>query len=170
MITWPRHEVLRLCQSYGALLPEIEGIKPAQLLAALAMNESSLGLDCGPRHESSWDVGGKYASDPQQAKNLSLYPYAAACSYGPLQIMFYNVPGYAPNELNTNLPLVMRASISYLSRQIRRFAATTVEEIGQIWNHGSPVKPPAKPSPGVQLYCRDLIEHYTAAEGWLESC
>jgi hypothetical protein len=82
--------------------------------------------------------------------------------------MFYNVPGYTPTELNTDLSVVMRASIGYLSRQIQRFQPTTLEQIGQIWNHGSIVKPPNVPSPGVELYCRDLSGNYVAAEGWLE--
>ena len=169
MVIWPREAVLMQCKNYAPLVPLMEGIEPARLLAALAMNESSLGANSGPRHEPAWDVGGKYASDPEQAKLLSLYPYFAACSFGPWQIMFYNCSGYTPTELNTDLSLVTRATISYLSRQIQRWKPSTIQAIGEIWNHGSPVRPPAVASPGVQLYCKDLAGNYIAAETWLET-
>jgi hypothetical protein len=167
MVTWPRSAVLMSCKNYAPLLPPIDGLDPARLLAALAMNESSLGDDCGPRYEAAWDIGGEYASNPVQAKNLELFPYAAACSYGPWQLMFYNAPGYTPTELNGDLSLVTRATIGYLVRQIQRWKITTVQGIGELWNHGSPVIPPATPSVGVQMYCRDLAGNYIAAEMWL---
>lgn len=168
VVTWPRAEVLDLCKQYGSLLPPIPGIDPAQLLAALAMNESSLGLNCGPRHEDEWDVGGRYSYNPQQAENLRQFPYLAACSMGPWQLMFYNAPGYTPTELNNDLSLVTRATIGYMSRQIQHWNVTTVEEMGQIWNHGSPIRPPAVVPVGVQIYCKDLQGNYVAAEGWLQ--
>lgn len=166
MVSWPRDQVLGTCKTYSALLPEIAGIDPAMVLAALAMNESSLGLNCGPHHDPAWDIGGEYASNPEQAKLLEEYPYLAACSFGPLQIEYYNAAGWGtPTELNAELSLVMRASIAYLGREITRWKPTTLQTIGQIWNHGSPT---VNPSQGVKNYCNDLAGNYVAAEGWLE--
>lgn len=167
MTSWPRDQVLALCHVYAPLLPEIDGIDPARLLAALAMNESTIGLNCGPRHEPAWDIGGLYASNPQQARNLELYPYQASCSFGPWQIMFYNAPGYTPEELNTDLSLVTRATIGYMSKQIRRWNLGTVQAVGEMWNWGHPEQPLEEVPVGVQLYCKDLEGNYLAAETWL---
>jgi hypothetical protein len=169
-ISWPREAVLQACRTYGPLLPPIIGLDPVRMLAALAMNESSLGADCTPRHEPDWDIGGIYASNPEQAKLLEEFPYMAACSMGPWQIMYYNAAGWGtPTDLNTDLSLVTRASLSYLTKQIKRWNIKTLDGIGQVWNHGSPVIPPAVPSAGVQMYCKDLAGNYVAAEGWLET-
>lgn len=161
--------MLGACKNYAPLLPEMAGVDPVRLLAALAMNESTVGMNCGPKHEDTWDVGGRYASDPVQAKNLEMFPYTAAMSYGPWQIMFYNAPGYTPTELNTQLLLVTRATIAYLSKQIQRWKITTVQQIGEMWNWGHPSKPGefSKDPAGVQLYCQELSGNYIAAEGWL---
>lgn len=165
---WPRTDVLTSCNNYALLLPAMDDVDPARLLAALAMNESSLGANCGPRHEPAWDVGGAYGSDPQQAKLLSLYPYAAACSYGPWQIMYYNAAGYTPSELNSDLSMVTRATIGYLSRQIAHWKITTVQAVGEMWNWGHPHRPGEVADPvGVQVYCHDLAGNYIAAEEWL---
>jgi hypothetical protein len=168
-ISWPRAQVLQACQTYAPLLPPIDGIDPARLLAALAMNESSLGLNCGPEHEAEWDIGGEYASNPEQAKLLQDYPYLAACSFGPLQIMYFNAAGWGtPTDLNTDLSLVMRASIAYLGKQIKRWNLKTIQGIGQAWNWGHPALLGESVPQGVQDYCRDLAGNYVAAEGWLE--
>lgn len=167
-VTWPRSAVLQACKGYSALLPPIDSVDPARLLAALAMNESSLGDDCGPRLEPAWDVGGEYASNPQQAANLAQFGQAAAKSYGPWQLMFYNAPGYTPTELNTDLSLVTRATIGYLYKQIKRWNITTVQAVGELWNWGHPDQPGVVDPTGVQIYCRDLAENYIAAETWLE--
>jgi hypothetical protein len=169
MITWPRLDVLKSCKTNAVLLPVIENLDPARLLAALAMNESSLGINCGPRHEPAWDVGGTYGSDPEQAKLLALWPYQAACSYGPWQVMYYNVAGYTPTELNTDLAMVTRATIGYLSRQIAHWKVTTVQEIGEMWNWGHPnIAHVVKDPTGVEIYCHNLAGNYIAAQGWLE--
>lgn len=169
MTTWPRDAVLQSCKNYGPMLPTMEGVDPARLLAAIAMNESSLGANSGPRHEDAWDVGGEYARNPMQARNLQLYPWWAATSLGPWQLMFYNAPGYTPNELNTDLSVVTRATIGYMSRQIQRWNIKTVQAIGEMWNWGHPDRPLEVIPVGVQIYCRDLAGNYVAAEQWLET-
>lgn len=168
-ISWPRSAVLTSCKSYAPLLPPIDGIDPARMLAAMAMNESSLGANCGPHYDPIWDVDGLYGKDPEQAKLLAEYPHLAACSYGPWQIEYYNAAGWGtPTELNTDLSLVTRASIAYLGREIQRWKIANLLVIGQVWNHGSPIIPPKVPSAGVEKYCKDLAGNYIAAEGWLE--
>ena len=162
-VTWPRVAVLLACQEYAPLIIPIAGIDPAWLLVAIAKNESSLGDDCGPRHESAWDVGGTYAADPVQAGLLRLYGSAAACSYGPWQIMLYNAPGYTPDELNAQLPMVARATIAFLNKQIARWSLASIEAIGQVWNGGHP----GVSSPGVAAYCKELQKNYESASGWL---
>ena len=166
MVSWPRSEVLHACQSYGPLVTPIEGIDSVLLLAAIAANESTVGVDCGPRFEPGWYWGGPYANNHQQAALLAQYGKAAASSYGPLQIMFYNAPGCTPEELNTNLSLVVRVSIEYLNKQIGEFSPKTVMDVGECWNGGHIVRPPAQPSAKVQQYCKDLEANYIAAATW----
>jgi hypothetical protein len=163
-VTWPRGDVLAACKTYAPIVTAVVGIDSAQLLAAISANESSVGADCGPRLEPAWDTGGKYAEDPDQASLLSQFGQAAARSYGPFQIMFYNAPGYTPDELNTDLKMVTMASIYFLNKQIRVFQPKTIYAIGQIWNGGHP----GANSPGVVLYCKELQDNYDAAAGWLE--
>jgi hypothetical protein len=167
-ISWPKQSVVAACVTYAPLVTEIEGIDSRHLLLAMAQKESSMGYDCTPRHEPAWDANGRYASDPQQALLLEQYGRDAACSYGPLQVMFYNAPGYTPHELNTDLSIAMRAAIAYLNKQIRHFSPKTVGEVGQVWNHGSIVRLPNHPSLQVQLYCTKLEVNYHDAPAWLE--
>ena len=166
MISWPRESVLQACRQYAPLLPDMGDVDGARLLAAIAMKESSLGADCDPRHEPSWDIGGEYASNPQQAKNLQLYPYAAACSYTPLQIMFYNCPGCTPDELNTDLALGIRVSVYYMSRQINRWKIDSVRGVSEMWNWGHPERPFEVVPLEVLDYCNDVAGYYLAAEAW----
>ena len=168
-MNYTRAQVLQACVDYGPLVTPIVGIDSAQLLAALAENESSMGANCGPRLEPAWDFGGVYAKDQQQQTLLEEYGQAAACSYGPLQVMFYNASGYTPTELNTDLTLAIRASIAYMNTLIREWHPQTVADVGEMWNSGSLVNS-AKgevPAPGVVLYCQELVENYQKAAGWL---
>lgn len=166
MVAWPRSDVLMQCRALAQLAP-VGVLNSVWVLAALAENESTLGANCGPRHEPAWDVGGEYASEPIQAQLLEKYPYDAACSYGPLQIMFYNCSGYTPTELNTDLPLVMAASIGYLSRQVKRWNITSLQGVGEMWNWGHPDRPLEKIPLGVQNYCKKLAGNYLLAAQWL---
>jgi hypothetical protein len=150
----------------------------AQILAALAKNESSLGEECGPRYEPSWDVNGFDGRNPQQAQLLArcgiilagdgTFRAAAACSYGPFQIMYYNASGYSPQELNTDLNAVSRASIAYLNQQIATWKPTSVAAIGWMWNGGDldPARIANLPL-GVQNYGKQLVSNYIAAATWL---
>src|ERR1700722_3771531 len=150
-VTWPREAVLQACKTYAPIVSIIDGLDSAQLLAAIAANESSVGENCGPRYEAEWDVGGKYASNQQQATLLSQYGSDAARSYGPWQVMFYNAPGYTPAELNTDLKMATMASVTFLNKQIRMMRPQSIIHVGQIWNGGHI----GADSPGVMLYCKE---------------
>jgi hypothetical protein len=159
-ITWNRRDVLLACKTYAPLVTPIEGIDSAQLLAAMAEKESTMGFDCEPRYEQRYDEGGEYATSPTQQSLLRLYGRQAAMSYGPWQIMLVNATGYSPDELNTNLQACARATITFLNKQIAHFQPTTVANIGQIWNGGHIFA-------DVPEYVALLEQYYAAAVQWL---
>lgn len=162
MITFPKEEVISLCLKYGPLLRVPDALKGSQLMAAIASNESSLGANCGPRHEPAYDVGGAYAGNPTQAALLREYGSAAACSYGPWQVMFINCPGYSPQELETCVDDCARAFVAYFnSYVIKTRNAQTLDEIGQVYNAGHISENPAL---GVVRYVSDLTRAYASLE------
>lgn len=134
------------------------GVDGAQLLWALAGVESSFGQNTKPRHEPAYDVGGRYDNAVMQPL-LERWGSAAACSYGPLQIMLVNAPGYVPADFD-DLPTAMRASLSFLNRQLRSRKPQTLAEIGQVWNSG---RIASQPSAAVQDYIRKLTASYAVA-------
>lgn len=134
------------------LPPSIDG---KSLLWALSLNESEGGEDCGPRHEPAYDVGGDYAD----VELLEQFGSAAACSYGPLQIMLPNASeGAKPSDFD-DLDTAMEYSVDFLNKELQRFKPLTLTTIGQIWNHGSPT---SAMSPGVTAYVNDLTRNYDA--------
>ena len=139
----------------GPLPPSIDG---GTLLWALAGNESSHGVNCGPRHEPAFDVGGTfYADSPEQQALIAKFPYQAACSFGPLQIMFCNAPeGATPADFD-DLTTAMQYSVAFLNKQLARWKPLTLTTLGQIWNSGEPRR---TPSPGVVAYCNALTKGY----------
>lgn len=166
-VSWPREDVLAACRAYGPLVTPIEGIDTCRLLAAMAYKESSLGDNCTPKYEPRYDVGGKYASNPEQAAILARYGKLAAYSYGPLQVMLVNTGGCSPMDMNTDLGVAMRSSLRFLNHQIAHFQPTTVEQIGMIWNGGHIMHPPEEVPNAVQDYVKQLESNYEAAEMWL---
>lgn len=136
------------------LAPSIAGM---QLLWGLSGNESSFGKNVTPRHEPAYDVGGALAESPEQAALLGKYGSAAACSYGPWQIMLVNAPeGTAPKDFD-DLSTAALCTVGFLNSQLRRFNPLTLTTIGQIWNHGSPTN---AMSPGVSAYVEKLAKNY----------
>ncbi len=82
---------------------------------------------------------------------------AAACSYGPWQLLFVNAPqGTRPKDMQ-DLATCAQATVAFLNSLLRRFHPQTLTGIGQCWNHGSPT---STPSVGVQAYCRQLAVYY----------
>jgi hypothetical protein len=120
-------------------------------MAAIASNESSLGADCGPRHEPAYEAGGAVWARKAMAPLLSLYPPVgeppqspAACSYGPWQMMFLNCPGASPEILLSDL----EACAGFFVKQFNSYVegaqhAVTLEEIGEVWNMGHIAPDPA---------------------------
>jgi hypothetical protein len=168
MVVWPRTQVIQACKDYAPVLTPILGVNMAQLLIAMAMSESSLGADCEPRYEQAYDVGGMYANNPPQPSLLAQYGPDAAKSYGPWQVLFCNLPGTTPTQLNTDFNLVTRMSISYLNAQIEKWKPKTVIQVGWMWNGGN-LSSTRKVNPGAIIYGNRLKLHYDEALVFLEA-
>lgn len=129
---------------------EVDG---AQLLWAIAGNESSFGFNCTPRYEPAFDRGGPYADIPM----LNRFGRDAACSWGPWQIMFANCPpDYAPEDMK-DLTKAVFATAAFLNHQLYRFEPTSLAAIAAIWNGGNPG---AIVKPQVAAYAAKLESNY----------
>jgi hypothetical protein len=158
-MTFAREDVAAQCRRWGGSLwlpPEIDGVK---LLWALAGNESSFGANAAPRHEPAYDVGGKFAKVPAQAKLLELYGSAGACSYGPWQEMLVNcVAGTKPDDM-AQLGRCGLETTAFINRRILKGEhATTIAEIAEAYNSG---KWQWETVPrGVETYAEDCVKYY----------
>lgn len=149
-------QIAAACAQYGPqVAPLPDGIDGAQLLWAMSGNESSFGANVTPRHEAAFDVGGIYGASEQMAPLLALYGAAAACSYGPWQIMFCNVPEATPGSFD-DLNFCAIASVAFLNKQLARFEPQTLGDIGSIWNAGHVQNPY---SAQVQVYVDRLVQN-----------
>lgn len=137
-MTFAREEVADACRRWGAKLWVPAGISGPRLLWAISGCESSFGANCTPRHEPAYDVGGRYAENPDQAKLLELYGSAGACSYGPWQIMLVNcLPGATPEEMAVNVNRCALETIGFINRRILKAqGATKVSEAAISYNSG----------------------------------
>lgn len=156
--SYSKQEISDQCRVSG---PQLIGLPDdmdgTQLLWAMSGNESSFGADCAPRHEPAYDVGGTYGSKAVMAPLLAKWGSAAACSYGPWQLMFCNAPdGWSPDNLNS-LNLAGRATVIFLNRQIAQFHPQNLAEIGECWNGGHPM---VTPIAGVAAYVHKLTANY----------
>lgn len=132
-----------VCRKYGPSLgplpPDIDGIL---LLWAISGVESSFGRNLTPRHEPAYDVGGRYATHPPIPHLLQQYGRAAACSYGPWQLMLPYAGGCSPTDMDDPDKAAL-ATVSFLNADLRRFQPATLDIIGAIWNAGHPRDDPA---------------------------
>ena len=146
------------CGVSGLLLaPLPASITGPQLLWAISGNESRFGKNCSPRHEPAFDVGGVYSDGPVMKPLLAKYGSAAACSYGPWQIMFCNAPNtYTPQSFD-NLTQCAQATVQLLNKFLRRWQPLSLATIGECWNAGRPV---AIPTAGVGRYIVELAANY----------
>ena len=163
MAAYTKVQISAQCRISG---PDIiglpEGVDGSQLLWALSGNESSFGANVTPRHEPAYDVGGVYGDGPVMKSLLARYGSAAACSYGPWQIMFCNVPaGWSPSDMD-DLPKAARATVLFLNSLLERFTPWTLAEVGECWNGGHTME---TPPPGVARYVHDLIANYAVQMG-----
>jgi hypothetical protein len=146
----------------SALGPRVEALPPsiqgAQLLWALSGNESSFGINCGPRHEPAFDVGGQfYRTSALQQSLVAKFGSAAACSYGPWQMMFCNAPASTVPATFDDVGNCASIILGFLNGQLKHFQPRSLSDIGSIWNAGHIQKPL---SPGVQAYANLLQLHY----------
>jgi hypothetical protein len=153
-----RLQVAAACRQHGpALLHLPPGLDGAQVLWALAGNESSFGVDCALRHEPAFDQGGVYGNGPVMRPLLARWGSAAACSYGPWQLMLCNAPAnYAPSDM-ADLDKAAAATLSFLNRLLVQWHPATLAEVGECWNAGHPL---STLSAGVARYVHDLTVNY----------
>lgn len=157
-MNYTHEQIAAQCQASGTdLWPLPDGVTGAQLLWAISGNESSFGADCDPRHEPAFDAGGIYGDGPVMKPLIAKFGSAAACSYGPWQLMFCNAPsGWMPDDMN-DLAKAARATVLYLNRFLTRFYPSSLAGIGECWNAGHTMD---IPTPGVARYVADLAKNY----------
>lgn len=144
MNSFPKAAVLAACQQYGSQLKVPSGLDGARVMQAIASNESSLGADCGPRHEPAYEANGALWARKAMARLLAQYPPVgdppqspAACSYGPWQMMFLNFENATPGQLETDLDLCAQNFVRFFNAYvIGEMKAETLADIGEIWNEG----------------------------------
>lgn len=158
MTNFTPQQIADQCRVSG---PKLLGLPPGvdgtQLLWAMSGNESSFGVNCVPRHEPAFDSGGVYGSGPVMAPLLKKYGSAAACSYGPWQIMFPNCPpGFSPKDMS-DLGKCASATVGFLNHLLARWKPSSLAGIGECWNAGHPM---VNLSPGVASYVQKLTANY----------
>lgn len=137
MSNFAKADVLAACDTYGRLLDVDPTLDGRGVMAAIASNESSLGANCGPRHEPAYDRGGSLAGGKAQMLLLAKFGSAAACSYGPWQMMFDNFSVEDPAVLQTDLDVCAREFVSFFNRYvIQTRHAVSLADIGETWNLG----------------------------------
>ena len=143
-MTYTRQQIAAVCQKLAPSLgPMPEGVDAAQLLWSLAGNESSFGLQCQPRHEAAYDIGGRYATHDPMPTLLRQYGSHGAMSYGAWQVMLCDAPsGYSPSTF-IDIHMQGKACVYVLNGIFRRFNPTTLAEIGSAYNSGHPSSDPA---------------------------
>jgi hypothetical protein len=68
---------------------------------------------------------------------LAVFGRAAACSYGPWQVMFCNLPnGVTEEEAEDDLSEIADDSVAFLNTLLRHFNPANLAEIGECWNAG----------------------------------
>lgn len=107
------------------------------VLHALGFVESSHGKYSVPRFEPAYSRKGRYAS----RANDQRWGDAAACSYGPWQIMFINaqgqVPAITPAEMQTSPVSCAVATALFLDNVVLgRQGAQAIEQVLDAWNTG----------------------------------
>jgi hypothetical protein len=163
-LRFSREEVAAACRQYAPFLKNVPpGIDPAQLMWAIALNESLHivpgFLDCPPRFEHAYYFGGDYcdeygtAEQRMQYKFVRSYGSDAAKSYGPWQVMFLHCHGaFRPEEL-AKLENCAHLFVLYWNDALERQKPRNLEEIGQMYNGGHI-------GAHVPLYCARLANWY----------
>jgi hypothetical protein len=150
-MNFAKADVLIACNENGPSLKldPIAQLDGRGVMAAIASNESSLGLNCGPRHEPAYDVGGFLAQGKGQRLLLQQFGQAAACSYGPWQMMFDNFTTEDPGVLETQLTVCALEFVDFFNsyvigvRHAVSLNAVSLADIGEVWNRGHIAPDPA---------------------------
>ncbi len=146
-----------LCRQYGPQLHCPADVNGAQLLYALAGNESSFGRDSRPRHEMGYCTG-RYSTNPLVVALTQKYGHDAHCSYGPWQTLLVNASSYTPDQLRQDPDACIRAVLAFLNREIfGRQGATTIAQVGDAYNSGN-----FRDANVPEQYIAKLYENYTA--------
>lgn len=157
-MSFTREQVAEQCRSFGAeIAPLPLGLTGYQLLWAISGCESTFGENVTPRHEPAYDTGGAYADNEPMPELLEKYGRAAACSYGPWQVLLANAASFTPEELHGDVQQAALATTAFMNSLLRRFRPATLAEIASCWNAGHIQKPL---SVGVQRYAEDLAKFY----------
>lgn len=166
MSSFAKADVLAACTKYGPLLHLSSALDGPSVMEAIAMNESSMGVNCGPRHEPAYDTGGRYCVG-RQAQLVTAFGSAAAASYGPWQMMFQNfMNSRTPAQLLIDLDACAQDFVTFFNDYVVGVRhAVTISDIGQVWNSGHIARPPAVPSPNVMTYVDHLQSNYATALG-----
>jgi hypothetical protein len=163
MNSFPKIDVLAACAKYGPQLKVPSGLDGERVMIAIASNESSIGANCGPRHEPAYDIGGSvWASSPAQRALVAKYGRDGASSFGPWQTMLINCPAATPAQLETDLSACAAAFVAFFDSYVAHQQPANVAQIGQIWNGGHIYKT-SNPPPGVVQYCADLQKAYDSS-------
>lgn len=134
-------------------LPAGSSLDPVKLLWALCGNETSFGANILPHHEAGYcpfTNGAYYKNNPDVRHQTALIGCLAHMSYGPLQVMWFNIVKFyydattmGPQEslavaLLTDPNRGMNAAVAFLNKEILgRQGCKTLDEIGDAYNSGN---------------------------------
>jgi hypothetical protein len=142
----------------------LEPVDPQVFLGAFSLNESSGGTNNRPKHESAYDIGGKYCKG-KQLELVQEYGSAAACSYSSFQLMFicFYEMGFTPTPLQAgNDEYALPAIVKFFNKRI--FKDGTANDVnflclaGDAYNSGN-----WKDSNVPKEYIAKLLKNYHAA-------
>lgn len=158
-MNYTREQIAAECRALGSTVgPLPAGVNGVQLLWAIAGVESSFGADCAPRHEPAYDRGGKYATHSPMPQLLDVYGRAAACSYGPWQVLACNLAETFPAVIHDEAELseIADDSVAFLNVLLRHFRPKNLAEIGECWNAGHITPDPAYEAKLAKTYATPL--------------
>jgi hypothetical protein len=158
---WPaldEQTLKALISTYFVAFSPYPGIDGKRLIYALAMNESSGGKNCNPRHEMGYCTG-VYSKNPIIINLTAKFGHMAHCSYGPWQIMLDNCPpGYTPDQMRDPAECA-RGTAAYVIKSNQAHRPKSVAEWGQFWNGGHV----GASNPDVNAYVVQLQKYYDNA-------
>lgn len=142
----------------------LEPADPQVFLGAFSLNESSGGKNNRPKHETAYDIGGRYCKG-KQFELCQTYGEAAACSYSSFQLMFicFYEMGFTPTPSQAgDDEYALPAVIKFFNRRI--FKDGTDNSVNFIGLAGDAYNSGNWKDGNVPLdYINKLIKNYHAA-------